>query len=512
MAPPTAPPRRAPTSAHPPDARAAQRRREAEERALRRSFALLGMTLLAPGSAQVAVGNRRLGRCALWSWLALLLVSALVWFLVPRTTLLGLAVRPFVLGSFTVLVWAIGIAWALLLVDAWRLGDPLRLRRGHRPVVVVTTLVLCLAVVAPFAYAARFAGLQRDLVVSLFPDGRAAAASGGRINVLLLGADTGDDRVGTRTDSIHLLSADVSTGRSVLFSLPRNLQKVPFADGSPLRAEFPRGFRGEGNQSEWLLNAVYTYAEERPELYPGAVDPGAEAVRDAVSGALGLDVHYYAMVDMAGFEGLVDALGGVSLNVAEPVEIPDGSLTIQPGVQRMDGVTALWYSRSRTGSDDYARMARQRCVIGAVAREADPGTVVRNFQEIAATTKGTVSTDVPQEALPQLLDLAVRGKALDLTTVQFVPPVVVPATPDFDRIRDTVREALAASRAADQAADPAGEADGPAVAAPTGGTVAGPAAAGAEPADPADPADPTGAEVADSEADGDPAADCLVPG
>ena len=444
----TAPPRR-PDRPRPPRPRAAERRRLAEQRALRRALVLLGGTLLVPGGAQYAVGSRRVGRIAMLTWAALVVAIVLARLLVSREWLLGVAVRPFWLGTFTVLAWALGLAWALLLLDAWRLARPPELRRLHRVAIAMLALLLCVGVVVPFAYSAWLAALQRDLVVSLFPTGEAAAASGGRINVLLLGADTGDDRVGTRTDSIHLLSADVTTGRSVLFSLPRNLERVPFADGSPMDEEFPRGFRGEGDESEWLLNAVYTYAQDRPELYPDADEPGVEAVRDAVAGALDQDVHYYAMVDMAGFEGLVDALGGVTLNVTETVEIPDGSLTIPPGVQHMDGVTALWYARSRTGSDDYARMARQKCVIGAVARQADPSTVVRNFEDIAASTTGTVSTDVPQDALPQLLELALRGKDLGLTTVQFVPPLVVPASPDYDAVREAVQDAIDASELLD---------------------------------------------------------------
>ncbi|HSK27006.1 MAG TPA: LCP family protein, partial [Jiangellales bacterium] len=449
----------------PPHPRAVERRRLAEQRALRRALVLLGGTLVVPGTAQLAAGSRRVGRIALRAWLALLLAGALVWFLVPRGWLLGLAVRPFWLGTFTLLAWTVGIAWALLLLDAWRLSRPPDLRRWHRVAVLALTLALCAAVVVPFSYAARFASTQRDLVVSLFPSGEAAVASDGRLNVLLLGGDTGDDRVGTRTDSIHLLSVDVSTGQPVLFSLPRNLQRAPFPDGTPADREFPRGFEGEGDQSAYLLNALYTYGTENPELFPGDGDPGIEAVQQAVSATLGLDVHYHAFVDMAGFVELVDALGGVEIDVRQRVEIPDASFVIEPGVQRMDGNHALWFARSRTGSDDYARMARQRCVISAVAAQADPKVVLANYQAVAAATEGVLATDIPQDALPRVLELALQAKDRPLTAVQFVPPLIQPADPDLDLIRQTVDDTIKASEESAGSGD-AGSGNGSAGAAP----------------------------------------------
>ncbi|WP_367007000.1 LCP family glycopolymer transferase, partial [Pseudomonas aeruginosa] len=57
-----------------------------------------------------------------------------------------------------------------------------------------------------------------------------------------------------------------------------------------------------------MLNAVYTYASTNPDLYPAAKNPGAEATLDAVEGATGLDINYYALLDLKGFEALIDAV------------------------------------------------------------------------------------------------------------------------------------------------------------------------------------------------------------
>ena len=107
--------------------------------------------------------------------------------------------------------------------------------------------VLCLTVAAPLGFGAELANSQRQLLERLFP-----ALSGGtpadeaigkaRLNVLLVGSDAGPDRRGTRTDTMMVASVDTRTGRTILFGLPRNLQRVPFPAGSPMAREFPQGF------------------------------------------------------------------------------------------------------------------------------------------------------------------------------------------------------------------------------------------------------------------------------
>ena len=61
----------------------------------------------------------------------------------------------------------------------------------------------------------------------------------------------------------------------------------------------------------------------------------------------------------------------------------------------MDGGTALWFARSRRDSNDYERMARQRCVMSAMLKQIDPQTVLTNFQSLASASAETIWTDVP---------------------------------------------------------------------------------------------------------------------
>ena len=190
--------------------------------------------------------------------------------------------------------------------------------------------------------------------------------------MLLLGGDSGADRWGLRPDSLTVASIDADTGRTVLVSLPRNMQNFPFAKGSVMREQFPDGFDCE----HCMLNGVNTWAMDNKELFGKAKHPGIDATIMAVEGITGLKINYWAMVNLKGFRDLVDAVGGVELNVRS--RIPIGGLGsdvydyIEPGKQKLTGFETQWYARAREGSDDYSRMARQKCVMGAMLDQLDP--------------------------------------------------------------------------------------------------------------------------------------------
>ncbi|WP_158542672.1 LCP family protein [Phytoactinopolyspora halophila] len=390
-------------------------------------------------------GHRKTGKIALLVWAGLVFVGLLVTWRISMNDLARLAVHPWLLTSFQILAFGFALAWVAILIDAWRLGNPPGLNRKHRLIMVGATLGLAIIVTTPFVVAARYAEAAHDLVVRMFPSGDVAAASDGRLNMLLLGMDSGDNRYGGRPDSIHVVSVDVLTGEPALISLPRNLEKARFASGTPAAEEFPRGFSGEGDRSDYLLNATWTYGTENPELFDGS-SPGATAVKQAVQGSLGIDIHYYAAIDLQGFRDLVDALGGLTIDVHEELPIGEQGRVLEPGVQTLDGYHALWYARSRESTSDYDRMARQMCVLGAFLDQADPRTVLTNFVELADASAEMVTTDIPREDLSNLVDLALEAKDHDVASLQFVPPLIVPADPDFDLIAEETSELLHGNR------------------------------------------------------------------
>ena len=79
----------------------------------------------------------------------------------------------------------------------------------------------------------------------------------------MLGSDAGSDRTGMRTDTVIVASIDTKTGRTVLFSLPRNLQGVPFPAGTPQAAAYPNGYRCPDQSC--MLNALWQFGVEHRE-------------------------------------------------------------------------------------------------------------------------------------------------------------------------------------------------------------------------------------------------------
>lgn len=426
----------------------------------KRALALLLMTLVLPGSAQIAVGSKRAGR---WAWrvifgllaiIAFLVVLSLVW----RSGTINILVSPNTLRVVQVLMILLAIGWAALFVDAYRLGRPLTLERNHRLTASVLDGVLVVLVVGALVWGSTIVSAQRDFVASVFGSGEKSKAEKGRYNVLLLGGDSGANRVGVRPDSITLASIDADTGRAVLIGLPRNLAKVPFPAGTAMAKQFPHGFQWDNCAANCLLNGVYTYAMANKQLFPGVKDPGLLATRQAVEGITGLKVNYHVLIDIAGFQNLLDAVGGITLDVGK--KVPIGGIGspikgyIQPGKNKhLDGYHAVWFARSRAGATDYERMTRQKCVMTAMLNQLSPQKVLTKFQGIASASKQVVQTDIPSGDLGTFTDLALDSKKLPVSSFSPVPPLIRTGDPDFDLVRTKVAEAIGKSEALDKAAE-----------------------------------------------------------
>jgi LCP family protein required for cell wall assembly len=270
-----------------------------------------------------------------------------------------------------------------------------------------------------------------------------------RLNVLLLGGDGGTGRTSIRTDTIILASIDPKTGHTALFSVPRNLARVPVP--ASLGVWDCDCFPG-------IINALWRWTDDRPNRFPDLADPSSEVLKLAIGTMTGLDIHYYALVNLAGFVEIIDAIGGVEITVPKRLYDPaysgtDGvkrTIDMSPGDYHLDGEEALGYARSRTSSDDYNRMGRQRCVLTAVAAQSDTLTIIRAFPGIAAALKNNLFTDIPLERLPDFIELVPRIDATEIISVRFVPDRFTGArtpdrfpTPDLSEIRSVVEQVLA---------------------------------------------------------------------
>ncbi len=442
----------------------------------RRAVTLMLMTLVLPGSAQLVAGNRRVGRIALRTWITLAALGLVA--LVVSYFWHGVA---FWAGTDTMFLqvlrlglMALAIGWAYLFVDAWRLGQPLTLQRQHRLAVVGVNGFLCFSVAGALLFGAHVVGVQRDFMISMFGDGSAVSATHGRYNVLLMGGDSGAGRWGLRPDSMTVASIDAETGKTVLISLPRNMQNFPFAEGSVMAKQFPDGFDAEG----MYLNGLATWALDHPDLFTGSKSPGVDATIQGVEGITGLTMNYWAMVNLEGFKDLVDAVGGVELNVRQPIPVglpyEDTFHYIEPGKRTLNGHDTLWFARAREGSDDYSRMARQKCVMGAMLQQVSPQVALRNFEKIAGASSAMVSTDVPRGEVDRFVDLALKARSQKIATLSLVPPMIDTAHPDIALVQQKVADAIARAEGREPAGDTAEAA--PEAPAPSEGTAATPAA------------------------------------
>jgi LCP family protein required for cell wall assembly len=415
----------------------------------KRAWWLVALNLLVPGAAQVVAGNRRLGRFGLATTIAFwaLLVIAIVLAVAARGFALALVTNSFVLGSLVALAVFYGVVWLVLTLDTLRLVRFITIAPGARGLVAALAVVSLVVTVGGSGFVAANS-LSAIGLLGIFAPGPSQEPIDGRYNILLLGGDAGPDRLGLRPDSISVVSIEAATGAAVIFGIPRNMEHVPFVEGSPLWGPFPTGY---DCGVECLVSYLYTYGSEHPELYPDAESAGSnagiEAMRDAVEGITGLTIPNYVLIDMQGFAQLVDALGGVEVDVPArvPLGINGGQVIgyIEAGVQRMNGDTALWYARSRYETTDYERMERQRQVQEALLRQMDPANVLLSFQGVSAAGQQVVSTDIPQSMLSYFVELGAKTKDLPLTKIDFVPPLIEEeAHPDFALVQATVAAAL----------------------------------------------------------------------
>ena len=450
-------------------------------RSRRKPFrAVLGWTVLGavlPGLGYVAAGRRRLGYAVLVLLGMLLMASLGVFLAEPNLKLLvaEIASRPDWLLVVGVGAVALAVLWIVVILTSHRMLVPRRAPGWQQAIGGLVALVLCAGVAVPSGIASRDSFATYDLVTRVFADGNPAPPYPGstataqpidrrkpwagkpRLNILLLGGDAGDDRTGLRTDTMIVASIDTTTGATVLFSLPRNMEDAPFPEDSPLHASWPHGFNC-GYNGGCILNAVYELGEAHADEFGlPPEEAGIAAIQGAVGETLGLSIDYHMLVDLEGFQQLVDALGGVTVDVG-PTRVPIGGLDIeghaQPawkieewipsGVQHLNGFQALWFARDRWSgdADDYMRMRRQRCLLNAVVEQATPQNVLANYLDIAQAAKDNITTDIPYQLFPALVELGDLVKTQPIRSLPFTKDVIVSAHPDLDLIRTLVQRAL----------------------------------------------------------------------
>ncbi|MDO5741237.1 MAG: LCP family protein [Ornithinimicrobium sp.] len=468
--------------------------REGRRATLPRALRLTALSAVVPGAGLLRTRAKVLGMALLGA----LLVGALalgyaVWRKGLTSTALGTAASPerlklilavLIIGTF---IWIAAIATTALLTR------PARTTRKQRVTLAAFTGVLCLAVSAPAALGYEYITSHLSAMDKVFnqpmasPNGSEPTSSLSkdpkdpwadlpRVNILLLGSDADKGREGTRTDTMIVASIDTHTGESVLFSIPRNLQRVPIPRDNPLYKTYG-GVYDCGNQC--LMNAIWTAADlnaqEHPAWYVGETNPGLSATREVLSTILGLPIQHTVIVNLKGFEELIDAMGGVSITVQEPIPINGRTYTdaaghlqldpnspglewLEPGTQELTGHQALGYSRSRVTTDDFSRMRRQRCMVAAVIDQADPLTLLQRYPQIITAVGNNVVTDIPSTELSTWAELVMLVQKSKIKSLPFTPKNTDVTDPDYSQIRYLVWEAIHPADAPPTSEQPADDA------------------------------------------------------
>jgi LCP family protein required for cell wall assembly len=218
-----------------------------------------------------------------------------------------------------------------------------------------------------------------------------------RLTVLVVGEDSNSVRERMafptqNTDAVMVVSVDATQSTVTMLGLPRDTVDVPMADG--------RIFRGKINSLAFGL--------------------GLPALQGAMSTLLGVPIDGYVKIDMDNFVQLVDAVGGIPIEVPVGVYDPKLPIAIDPGSYVMSGKTALSYVRSRRDGD-YARAGRQQDVLWALVRryaDPPPGTQL----DAVLAMMDSLETNLDFSKLATYVTMARRAQDADVSQTVLGPP------------------------------------------------------------------------------------------
>src|SRR5688572_14146120 len=201
-----------------------------------------------------------------------------------------------------------------------------------------------------------------------------------RTNLLLLGTDDSPER-GTvgRTDTIILTTVVPLKPYVGMLSIPRDLWvTVP----------------GVGEQR---INTAYFFAESNE------AGSGSQAALQTIRENFGVPVRYYAVIHMFGLASVVDALGGVNIQL----DSPTGGFPA--GAHHLNGEQALFFVRERSSSDDFNRMVRAQILLSSMFKKAGNPSSWSSLPQFVSSLAQVVDTNVPVWQWPRLLLALLRA-------------------------------------------------------------------------------------------------------
>lgn len=262
--------------------------------------------------------------------------------------------------------------------------------RGKRTFTIVSILLLVVAIASASYY--WFSGsLEQSKEKGSIPTPQ------NKINIMVMGVDERSDDVG-RSDTLFVVTVDTNTKEVAMLSIPRDT-----------RVKMP----GRG----WdKINAAYAYG-------------GHKLAQQAVEGLLGIKIDHYVTINISGFKKIIDAIGGVTIDVEKRMYYRDPYddngdnggpfvIDLRPGVQHMDGRTAIQYVRYRDEEGDIGRVDRQQKFLKAVLNEVSSPSVLTKIpgiiKEVSSVIKSDLSTSEMLNLAKILNDASKKGLKTDM--------------------------------------------------------------------------------------------------
>ena len=215
----------------------------------------------------------------------------------------------------------------------------------------------------------------------------------GKKNIVVMGCDIRKDDVG-RSDTLFVVMLDKSKKNAALLSVPRDTRVK---------------IKGHG----WdKINAAFAYG-------------GHKLTQETVQDFLGIKLNNYVVVDFQGFKGLVDAVGGVDINVEKRMYYYDPydgfEIDLRPGTQHMDGKTAMQYVRYRDEEGDIGRIRRQQKFLMALYRHIASKNIIAKIPGVSKQIMSMVKTDLSLKEMEELGNVMREMKEKDGLKMSMVP-------------------------------------------------------------------------------------------
>jgi LCP family protein required for cell wall assembly len=408
----------------------------------RRVFAALLSSFL-PGSGQLINARWRIAAQFGAPVAVAVGIAYLVVKLVPFPQLLAIALAPTTIVALLI-VNAIVFAWRIL-ASGQAFFDR-RFDWRPRPAAGAGLAAIFIVTAVPHLFAASIGLGAMNAYSSIFSTaavtGGVAGArsgpvpiSGGRVNILLVGVDSGAGRDHALSDTMMVISVDPVGHTVSMVSVPRDMVNAPLSNGETYAPK---------------LNSLMSFAQRNPKQFP---EGGMRTLEDSIGLLLGIPIHYYVTADLASFQHLVDALGGIDITIPKALDDPTYhgygvkmGWSVTAGPHHFNGSDALAYARIRhpAGESDFTRQLRQQALLIALRRQIASPDLVLRLPALISTVGADVETDMPRDQLPTLAAVAaeIGTKSIYQLVVKF--PMVHPASispygsvqvPDLVKIR-----------------------------------------------------------------------------